>query len=122
MLRSVTLGLALSVLSVGCALVEAPPPPGTRKVDARVENTAAVPVELAVTTPTGVLQGAVQPTSLQARAVGNVTFYLPPGEDWWITVNGVEMVPGSDAIDDIQCPGLFMEVNPNGGGGIVCHR
>jgi hypothetical protein len=62
----------------------------------------------------------VQPTSLQARAVGNVTFYLPPGEDWWITVNGTDMFPGSDVMDYIPCPGLAMEVNPDGAGSIGC--
>ena len=68
------------------------------------------------------LPGAVQPTSLQARAVGNVTFYLPPGENWWIAVNGVQMISGSDAVEYIQCPGRFMEVNPDGSGGIGCNR
>jgi hypothetical protein len=38
MLRSVTLGLAVSLLSAACALVEQPPPPGTRMFQAEVRS------------------------------------------------------------------------------------
>ena len=51
-LRSVTLGVALSVLAAACALVEPPIPAGTTLLRAIVRNERG-PVELTVTTPAG---------------------------------------------------------------------
>ena len=44
MLRSVTLGLALSVLAEACALVEPPIPAGTRAFQVDVRNLSDAPV------------------------------------------------------------------------------
>ena len=89
MLRSVTLGLVLSVLAAACALVE--PPREARTIQVRTDG----PVELTVTTPTGGLPGAVQPASLQTGSTTTVTLYVPAGGNWAITVNGVPDVLGS---------------------------
>lgn len=88
MLRSVALGLALSVVAAGCALVEPPPPPpGTRIVEARVRNASTDPVELKVVTSTGrVLPDGVYPPSLLAGTTTDVTFYVPIDDQWWIRV------------------------------------
>lgn len=121
MLRSVTTGLALSMLAAGCALFEPPPPAGTVPLAARVTNTEPFEVELAVTTPSGVLAGAVQPRLLPARGTGDVTFYLPTAGDWTITVNGNPMFSGEDIEFGGDCPApLQMEVSAGGGGGIGC--
>jgi hypothetical protein len=121
-LRSVTLGVALSVLAAACALLEPPVPPGTVATHARVKNLENVPVVLAVKMPTGdVLPGAVQPASLPAGATAQVTFYLPPSGDWWITVNGSGMFDAAD-IREMGSSGctLDMEVSTDGHGGLGC--
>ena len=99
-----------------------PPPPGTRMIQAQVRNNARVPVELGVSTPSGVLPGAVQPTSLGAGAIADITFYIPLGGEWWITVNGMEMFPATD-VNQYARQGcrLGMEVSTDGSGGIGCY-
>ena len=113
--------LVLIVLLTGCSLMQ---PAGTRPVVAHVTNTALVPVVLTIESPTGVLEGAVRPSTLPAGGKGEVTFFLPQGDDWWIMVNGTPMFPASDvnqyAVD--TCGSLMMEVSPDGGGGIGCTR
>ena len=121
MLRSVTLGLAISVLGGACALVEPPPPLGTTKTVAQVTNTDPFEVELRVTTPSGELTGAVQPSRLPPRGTSEVTFYLPTSGNWTITVNRTPMFIGE--ADDVRpCPGgtRYMEVSATGAGGIGC--
>ena len=121
MLRSVTLGIAMPVLVAACALTEQPPPLGTVQTQARVHNTAQIPVELAVKLATGVLPGAVEPASLPANGTAMVTFYLPVSGDWWITVNNSDMYPASDVRDIGRgCVTLDMEVSANGAGGLGC--
>ncbi len=89
MLRSVTLGVALSVLAAGCALVEPPPPAGTRSFQAQVRNPRPVPAELTITTPAGALPGAVQlPASVPAFSEAIVTFHVPIQGEWAFAVNG----------------------------------
>ena len=96
MLRSVTIGVALSVLAAACALVEQPPPAGTVMVQAEVRNDRG-PVELTVVTPPGnVLPGAVQPSSLPAGTTTDVTFFVPTGGQWWIAVNGLNEIDGTE--------------------------
>ena len=118
-MRGAALGVAVAVLAAACGVV---PLPGGRQLVADVTNTEAFPVLLTIETPNGV-QGAVQPASLPARGRGMVTFFLPPGDDWWINVNGSNMFPASD-VNDISesCVGgkLSMEVSANGSGGIGC--
>ena len=98
MLRSVTLGVALSLLAAACALVGPLLPPGeTRAVEARVINLSPDPVEITVRTPAGVLPGAVQPTSrLEADSTTDVTFYVPLGGEWAIVRDGTEMISSVD--------------------------
>ena len=87
MLRSVTLGVVLSVLAAACALVEPPVPAGTVTVQGEVRNERG-PVELGVTTPTGVVPDAVKPASLPADSTTQVTFFVPATGEWSITVDG----------------------------------
>ena len=84
MLRVLALVIAASVLAAGCALIEPPPPPGTTRVVAQVTNTDPSEVELAVTTPSGGLAGAVNPSRLPPGGTSEVGFYLPLGGDWTI--------------------------------------
>ena len=100
-LRSVTLGVALSVLAAACALVEPPSPAGTTLLRTRVRNERG-PVELTVTTPAGVLPGAVQPTSLPAHSTTDVTFYVPITGQWSIAINGSPDIPGADLREAIR--------------------
>ena len=100
MLRSVTLGVALSVLVPACALVEPPPPAGTRPFQAQVRNPHPDPAELTITTPAGVLPGAVQPASVPAFSETIVTFDVPIRGEWAFAVNGDDQLG-------------FQELNPN---------
>lgn len=121
MLQAGILAAAISVLVAACALVSQPPPPGTRMVRVQVKNTAAVPVELAVTSGSAVLPGAVQPSTLGPNALAPITFYLPPGDDWSITSNGMLMFDGP-SVDEYVRQGcqMGMEVSTDGSGGIGC--
>ena len=89
MLRSVTLGLVLSVLAAACALFEPPVPPGIYPMEAEVRNDSAHPVEFSVVRTVGgvfkEIEGAVQPASIPAGpSTTNVTFYLPTDRQWVI--------------------------------------
>ena len=105
MLRSVTLGLAWSVLVAACALVEPPPPlppAGTIPLQVQVQNMRGEPAELTVRTSDGVLAGAVQPATLPGNSTIDVTLYAPPGE-WSIRVNGSSLGPrGNDLVGVIR--------------------
>ena len=114
-MRGALLLIALAVLAAACGLL---PPPGSRQVTAQVTNLSAVPVALSVKTDAGVIQGAVQGPTLPPRATGGFTFFLPPGEDFWIMVNATPMFPGSDV--DPTCQRFTMDVNTDGSGGIGC--
>ena len=90
MLRSVTLGVALSVLAAACALVEQPVPPvpaGTIPLQVQVQNMRHEPAELTVRTPDGDLAGAVEPATVPADSTTDVTIYAPPGK-WSFRING----------------------------------
>ena len=99
MLRSVTLGLAMSVLLAACALVEPPLPPvapGTFTVQGEVRNMSAKPVPLAVFRGAAVLPGAVEPVSAPAHTATNVTFYVPLTEDASILVDSRLTITSSE--------------------------
>ena len=113
-LRAAVLSVALAVLAAACGVV---PHPGSREIQARVWNHSAVPVELTVETPGGVMQGAARPASLPPGEGGTVTFFLPPGDEYWIMVNAT-MVPGSGV--DERCSSLLVRVSPTGAGAISC--
>ena len=79
MFRAVTLGFAISVLVAACALVEQPPPPGTRVIQAEVRNLSKQSLELLVrASPTeGALPGAVRPSSVPPGSAALVTLFVP---------------------------------------------
>ena len=123
MLRSVTLGVALSILAAACALVEAPVPAGTFVLSGEVRNMRAVPVELEVRTPTGALPGAVQPASLPpGPSTANVTYHLPIAGEWWIAVNGDPFVASGDFGAEIRqgCT-LGIELSADGSSAHGCN-
>ena len=128
MLRSVTLGVVFSVLAAACALVEPPVPAGTVTVQGEVRNDRG-PVELEMTTPAGVVPGAVQPASLPADSTTQVTFHLPTTGEWTITVNGSPDItvadPNVPARWDISADireGCKLEIHlsADGGSGYEC--
>ena len=91
-LRSVTLGFALSVLAAACALVEPPVPPGTFALLGEVRNAKAGPVQVEVRTPAGAVPGAVQPAVAPAHATTKVTFYIPLAGDWSIWADDEHLI------------------------------
>ena len=123
MLRSVTLGLALSVLAAACALVEPPVPAGTFMLQGEVRNLRPGPVQLEVRTPAGVLPGAVQPASLPAGPTpANVMYHLPITGDWWIAVNGDPFISSRDFGSEIRqgCT-LGIELSADGSSSHGCN-
>ena len=88
-LRAVTFGLAFVVVVTGCAIFTERPPAGTRPFQAQVQSKLAGPAELTVSTPAGVLAGAVRPASLPAGSTTAVTFHVPMAGEWAIEVNGL---------------------------------
>jgi len=96
MLRAGALGVALAVLAAACALVEPPPPAGTRVVEAQVESEWPEPITPVVRTPAGVIQGAAQPASLQPMSTTMVRFYAPITGEWSVGFNPGTEIPGRD--------------------------
>jgi hypothetical protein len=85
-LRSVTLGLAMSVLSAACALVEPPVTAGTATVQVEVRNASRDLVELVVNTDTGERPGAVQPASVAPGSSTDVFLSIPSDQAWTLDV------------------------------------
>jgi hypothetical protein len=117
-LRSVTLGLALSVLAAACALVEPPAPPGTYMVQIEVRNEQPNPVRFAVYVRGQPLAAAVQPPSVPAGPSRTaVTFYLPIADDWDIAIDGGDIGgitgQGVDPTFRRECP-LVIELPATG--------
>lgn len=97
-LRSVTLGVVLSVLATACALVEPPVPVDTYVLQGWVRNLTGHPVALhVVACCSGVHSGAAQPASVPAHTEANVTYYVPLGGDWSIWADNI-MIAGNDLI------------------------
>jgi hypothetical protein len=69
MCRAVLLGIAVSVLVSGCALVS-PEPPGTRPVQLTIRNNTGGPVDVLVTTPTGGAANSAVPAVVPIGALG----------------------------------------------------
>ena len=117
MLRAVALCIVVTALATACALVEPTPPAGTRPVQARVNNMRPDPVEITVRTPTGVLPGAVQPTSrVGGFTNADVTLYVPLEGVWTIARNGSEMISSVDLdLDPQRGPGctVLVTLRPN---------
>jgi hypothetical protein len=118
-MRTAAMVLAVWVLVAGCSPL---PPAGTRPVVAQVTNTGAVAAELAIETPAGVLQRSVDPSSLAAGDSARLTFFVPAGGDWWITVNGIPTFGERDVTNFAQqdCGPLTMEVSVDGRASIGC--
>jgi hypothetical protein len=121
MLRRVALGLALSVLAEACALVESPPPAGTRPFQVQVANMRPAPLELTVMTPAGGLPGAVEPASLPAGTTTDVTFHVPLGGEWSIAVNGEVQLGGDELNPNIGVCTMGFEFTADGGMSVGCH-
>jgi hypothetical protein len=128
-LRSVNLGIALSVLAAACALVEPPPPPGTRVINAEVHNLMARPAGLTVRPAAGMIPGAaipgaVQPPLLPGRSTTNVTFYVPMAGRWWIFLQNSNVVISGENIDELVDvdPGctLFLEFSADESVTLAC--
>ena len=118
LMRGLVFAAAVAALAGSCSLLPGQPPSGSHAVVADVRNAGKVPVELGVMTKAGVIPGTAQPASLEALAQRRVTFFVPPGIDWWITANGMQMFSASDLGN---CPGtLSIEVNADGSGGTGC--
>ena len=125
MLRSVTLGLALSVLATACALVEPPAPPGTYMVQIEVRNERPSSVPFTVYVRGQPRGDAVQPQSVPAGPSRTaVTFYLPIADDWEIAIGdtgdiGAITGQGFDPSFRRDCP-LVIELPATGDWGFGC--
>jgi hypothetical protein len=114
MLRSVTLGVALSVLAAACALIEPPAPPGTTAIQVQVRNITAQPVEIFVKTPAGPLHGAAPPGSVPAWSTTDVTLHLPLGQEYALSVGGFHRLgPSVDEFASTGCR-LDFEITSDG--------
>ena len=122
-LRSVTFGVALSVLTAACALFSEPVPPGTVPVEARITNNSGQEMPLSVVLPTGeVLQGAIQPTtSVPAFSTVTVTVYLPITGDWRVRVGDWGAILRQDIPEVMQGTCRVVVVsNADGSGSLRC--
>ena len=106
-MRSVTFGIALSVLAAACALVEPPPPPGTYMVQIEVRNERPNPMPFTVYFGGQPRGDAVQPPSVPAGPSRTaVTFYLPLADDWEIAIGDIGGITGQgvDPTFRRECP------------------
>lgn len=130
MLRSVTLGVALSILTAACALIEPPVPAGTYPMEAEVRNNSPRPVEFTVVRAVGgalpganAIAGAVQPASVPAGpSSSKVIFYLPIDGQWLIRIPDWGEIEGKDfgSFRAQQCGPLVINLDANGGWGWGC--
>ena len=130
MLRSVTLGVALSVLAAACALVEPPVPAGTYPMEAEVRNSSARPWNSRVVRALGgalpgadVIAGAVQPAVVPAGPSSTkVIFYLPTDGQWLIRIPEWGEIEGKDfdSFRAQQCGPLSINFDADGGWGWDC--
>ena len=120
MLRSVTLGVLLGSLATACAIVDPPLPPGTRQFQVEVRNLRAVPAEVTVTTPSGMLPGAAQPASLPAGSTTVMTVRVPAGEKWSVRIDGEVALGGDWTNPKIGTCELRLELKLGGNFGAGC--
>jgi hypothetical protein len=120
------LALAISALVTACALVAEPIPPGTRAVQAVITNKSENPVELTVRVGPGgpVLAGGAHPASIPAGpSTTNVTFYVPPTNQWEIEISDFGAISGQNVVGrggTILCPAIRIELDRDGGWGQGC--
>jgi hypothetical protein len=120
------LALVISAFVTACALIEEPIPPGTRPVHAVITNKSPNPAELTVRTGSAgpVLAGSARPSAIPAGpSTTNVTFYLPPTNQWEIyfgdtgaQISGRDFGPSGQP----QCATLTIELDRDGGWGMSC--
>ena len=130
MLRSVTLGVALSILFAACALVEPPPQADTNMFHAEVRNQSRDLLELMVETDRP-LPGAAQPASVAPGTIADVTFNVPIDEEWSLFITGVDRdgdpygssIEGwaFDALLDQGCH-VVVDLWENNGRNVACAR
>src|SRR4029453_18735056 len=124
MLRAVALGVALAVLASACALVEPPPPNGTRLVQAEVKSEWPQPI-----TPLARSRGGrVQPGALEARSTTMVSMYLPITGEWSIAfnpgveINGIDLDRNSNRGSKGGCTIPSIQIGDDGGYGQACGK
>ena len=126
MLRSVTLGLVLSVLVAACALFSEPIPAGTVAVQVVVANNSGQERVVSVvsgTDPTGdAIPGAVQPSdAFPANSEANVTLYVPVSGAWAILIPGWGTIPSIELTSIRACRMLVIDIEADAGsGGLGC--
>jgi hypothetical protein len=122
-LRNVTLGVALSVLTAACAVFTEPVPAGTVPVNARITNNSGQEMPVSVVLPTGEsLPGAILPTSsIPAFSTMELTVYLPVGGDWRLKIGDWGEILKEDIARDLQrgCR-IVVEANADGSGMYGC--
>ena len=122
--RAVILSLAVSLLSAACALVEQPPPPGTRMFQAEVRNRSPRPLELLVqnSQTEGALPGAVRPLSVPPESTAIVTFFVPVSGEWAILIDPRTAVRNDDIemLMEQGCTMIYIETAGDGGYGSGC--
>ena len=121
MLRAAALCIVVAALSAACALVEPAPPAAMRLL--QIQVFAGRAIELTVTTPDGVLPGAVLPAVLPKGQTSDVAFYVPVDVEWWIAANGSNEVAGADLDMYIGqgCTHLFIRFIAGGTLEAGCH-
>ena len=126
MLRAGALGVALAVLVAACALVEPPPPNGTRLVQAEVKSEWPQPITPVVKTPAGVMSGAVQPATLLPRSTTMVSFYVPITGEWSVAFNpgveigGIDLDQNYNRTSKGGCTIPSIQIGDDGGYGQAC--
>jgi hypothetical protein len=122
MLRSVTLGIALSVVATACALVEPPPPPGTVPIPIRVTNNSGQGHVVSVTGPTSLpIAAAVQPSgAVPAHSTVSMTIHAPLAGEWEIFVSDWGPIRSDDVIRTDRCPVFDIVLDENGAGSYGC--
>lgn len=124
MLRSVTLGLAMSVLAIACALVETAPTARTVRLQVEVRNASTELVELVVRTDTSELPGAVQPASVAPGPSADVLLSVPTDQAWTLIVEPFAWSIESwafEALLDQGC-GVVLDLWANNGRNLACAR
>jgi hypothetical protein len=117
-MRSVTLLLAILAAVASCSLMQ---PAGTRPLVVQMQNTGTIPLVLAIETPRGVIEGSAQPASIGAGASQRVTLFVPPSDDWWLSVGESPMFSASDFLDMLPgCQTISLAVSDDGGGSLGC--
>ena len=109
MLRAVAVSVALSVLTSACALVEQPPPPGTRVIEAEVRNLSHDRLSCWSRPPRPKARFPVRyaPSSVPPGATARVTIYVPTAGEWSILIDPTSSMNHED-FDRFMAQGCTM--------------